>query len=284
MSQNYKVLVDKIKREGFEFEFSKYLSEGFKLGFKNAGWFTLFIVCAAIISFVIGLLTTFIPFNDYIVELVVSPGLYAGIVLFYAASFKGEIPNFALFFSGFVNNFGHLILSKILYSILSVLVLLPAGFLLSEYVDFGEFIDMFRGKNVQALQGFFLELVEDVWLLFALGSYLFFTQVILMILFLYSTNFIVQGRMNALEGLSASFHLVKKRLLYFFGLFFVLALASMALLLFTFLGVFGIILIFLGMIILMSIYVAVINAVFHNVIESKLDEDIKIQTEDILDA
>jgi uncharacterized membrane protein len=89
--------VERLATEGYQFNLSYYISEGYELFKRNAGGFILFYLIFFVINGVLGI----IPLIGTIASLVISPALTAG---FYLAAKKiknGETVEFSQFFDGF---------------------------------------------------------------------------------------------------------------------------------------------------------------------------------------
>jgi uncharacterized membrane protein len=89
--------VERLATEGYQFNLSYYISEGYELFKRNVGGFILFIL----VFFAISVVLAFIPILGSIASVVISPALTAG---FYMAAKKvknGETVEFGQFFDGF---------------------------------------------------------------------------------------------------------------------------------------------------------------------------------------
>lgn len=107
---------DSVASNGYNFQFSEYISQGIQLFKKDVANFVLFMLVLFAVNIAIGL----IPIFGALASLVIGPPLNAGIFIVANKIRKGETYSFNTFFDGFKGNlFGGLVLLGLVSSILT---------------------------------------------------------------------------------------------------------------------------------------------------------------------
>ena len=112
--------VDNIKRNGYNFELGKYISEGWSYFKDNAGLMIVFTILYSVISIVIN----FIPFLSIILSVIISTPLAVGVAYACHLADKGHSPELGHFFKGF-DHIGTLIVNQLLLFVIYLVLLLP---------------------------------------------------------------------------------------------------------------------------------------------------------------
>jgi uncharacterized membrane protein len=125
--------VERLATEGYQFNLSYYISEGYELFKRNVGGFILFIL----VFFAISLALAFIPILGSLASIIINSALIAG---FYMAAKKiknGETVEFGQFFDGFKLGapiFLVGLISQLLAGFATLLLILPGIYLAVAYI------------------------------------------------------------------------------------------------------------------------------------------------------
>lgn len=109
--------IQQIIDEGYNFDFSEYISRGFSLMGRNPGGFIGFLIVSSLIGLVIGA----VPIVGFLIGLVVNPALAIGYYVVADKLDRDEPTEFGDFFQGFSR-----VLPLFLTSLLTILVMLAA--------------------------------------------------------------------------------------------------------------------------------------------------------------
>jgi uncharacterized membrane protein len=141
---NYDAALERLIENGYEFKFNQYLNDGFELFKKNIGGFVGFYFIVFGLSFSISLVL-----GDYgsIILNVLQPALIAGAVLVANELYRGNSPDFSMFFQGF-KYFLPLMLLGIVSSLLIIvglIFLIVPGVYLAIAYSFANMFILFLG-------------------------------------------------------------------------------------------------------------------------------------------
>jgi hypothetical protein len=194
--------VQKVLSNEYDFQFGKYINDGFNIFSRNAGMFVGF----ALLYFAIALTFNNIKYLGSIASLFISPALSAGYFIVAHKVKTGEFVEFNNFFDGF-KQWSQLFLAQILTSFIALIILTP--FLVYLFMNIG-----FENLDINIEEGELPEFVTKDYIL------LFSTLILAILLgtiYIYTPIFVIFDKMDAWSAMEASRKLVMKNLLTHVG-------------------------------------------------------------------
>jgi hypothetical protein len=209
-------------------------------------------------------------------NVVLSPALGAGLILFVHHNYTSNQSDFSLIFKGFSTNFGHVVLLNILVGLITILCLIPFGISFASAFDFSRLMGIVGNDDPRAI----IEIVQ--MLLGSIGDILIgvfiSTLGIIAVTTFYclSNFFVVLGGVSAIDAMKASFGIVKRSFFKFLGFFIVLGLINAL----------GILCLGIGVLVTMPITLVATYAMVYHLVISKVESDNVGNTfnQDVLDA
>ena len=216
-------------REGYRFEMSKYIDDGWKLYTKGAGSFIGFLLLFILISIVLSVVGTIIPFASIITPFVTNT-IFAGMFIFCRQLSKGH-QEFGDFFQGF-QSFGQLALFYL------VMLLISSPMLILYFTYFFPF-DMFMGimdgsvSPDQVNEEMTYRMMENVgtygWIMLLLVIF----SIYISISYIFTLPLIVDAKLGFWRAMETSRRIVGKKFFGFLGMFILLGILGAAGILFT---------------------------------------------------
>jgi len=211
--------VDQVIASGFRFNWSDYLSQGFRTYGNEFGIYTAFTLVYVAASLVVGS----IPYVGSTIGLFVNPPLIAGFIFYGRLQRINEYREFNSFFGGFKQPFwGALITQSIASTFLMVLAaaILVLPFFYDPIVVFVSELDKIETMPQEALGEFVIGLWNtQLTCAFAIGA---LAALVITTLICMAPYFIVRRSMPFAEAIRSSVRLVSKKFLPFAALIFTL--------------------------------------------------------------
>lgn len=271
MSQ-YREIANKLSAEGYKFGLSSYLNQGWKLGLQSIGWLILY----AIIYIAIWALCRVIPFvGELAYSIVLAPILSAGVTYFLHKKHTTGESDFSTFFYGF-KDLGNLVFANFLMGLIVVVAMIPM---------FLAFLSFFGMELIQAMIGdqdpneignTGSELLSKMG---GVGITFFVTFIIvglILTLLVFTNQFVILGRLSAVDAIKASMQVAKKKVFSIFGFIIVLGLINLL----------GVLPLGLGLILTLPMTAGAFYFMFKDIVMSQIsgDHNILLSEDDILDA
>lgn len=208
-------------REGYDFDLSMYINEGWDI-FKQYGWgFFGFAFLAQLISVFLNQ----IPFIGAIIGGILGAVLTAGFFIVADKIYNQQEFEFGTFFKGF-DHIGQIILQVlVLWLFFIVLFAVIAGIgiwyaVASGLVDLSDFPGNFNYERINS--------TVDISVMVAMGLIIFGTAVYLSLAYSLSIPFILFGKLKFWDAMETSRKVVTKKFWSFFLMFFVFGLIMLA--------------------------------------------------------
>jgi uncharacterized membrane protein len=251
--------LDSVINEGYTFELGNYLNAAFNMFGKDAGNFIGYCLVSFIINFVIGL----IPFIGAIAGIFIAPALAAG-YYFYLKAGSGELAgqrSFSNFFDGFKTPYWmQLVLANLIIAIFviiaAVIVAIPLfmgvglGFI-QDLASAGQMNDPDKIQEVAAL-------IFGSKLIFSV-IFLFLAIALVMVLWIFTPQFIVFHNLSFWDAMEASRKVVMKN--YLKVLLFLIVLGVLVVL--------GAILCLVGLLVAMPVFYLALYAAFYHIFSNE---------------
>lgn len=207
---------------GPNFSIGAYFSQGWNIFKQYGGAFVGFIFLFWIAGMVIGI----IPFGSLIFSLFLSPILTAGILLVADKIRYNETPTFNDFFEGFKGDFWQLVLANLLVLVISVVVIVPA--LIPFFVGLASLIGtgaLAEEEIITNPGAFFAAFGMLAWIGFLLALII---GILVSIFLSFTLHYVLFKKIDAVEGIKASYNMVKANLGSYLGLAIVLYFFNVA--------------------------------------------------------
>ena len=218
MTENHKARIDNIIRNGYDFKFGDYISQGFEILQKELGLFILFTLVFFAISFASQLIPVIGPLaNSFIIQ----PALVVGFFIAAHHLNKGERIEFGVFFKGF-DFLGNLALVVLIMSLIMVVCFLP--FIIPAI---GSGIVQFFMDSINDPIGMQGELPPFTGAM--VGGFIisFILMVYFVISYSWAPMFVVFYKMSFWDAMESSRKLISKQWLFVFLFFFVVMIITM---------------------------------------------------------
>ena len=271
MSQ-YKEVANKLGIEGYKFELSNYISQGWKLGLQSLGWLILF----AIIYLSISIVTQLIPIiGRFAQTFILAPVLSAGVTYFlHKKSTTGE-SDFSSFFDGF-KNLGNLVVLNLLILLLFMVTMIPLLASMFSLLNM-EFFQAIANEDRVAMEAIGRNIVSSAGGV-GIGVGVFISVLLVCILMLslvFAKQFVIIGELSAVEAIKASIQVAKKKIFPLFGFMIVLVLIN----------ILGLLPLGLGLIVTIPMSAGAVYFMFKDIVISQVNSgEIILSEDDILDA
>lgn len=269
MSQ-YKEIANKLGVEGYQFELSNYISQGWKLGLKSIGWLILF----GIIYFAIWFVAQLIPFIGSIAHsIILAPALSAGVTYFLHKKHSTGESDFSSFFAGF-KNLGNLVLVNFLMGLIVLLAMIPMLISLFSLLSI-ELFQAFANQDNAAIEELGMTMLANMG---SLGIGVIISVLLmwlLVILLIFANQFVILGGLTAVDAIKSSIQVAKKKIFPIFGFMLLILLINIV----------GALPFFLGLFLTIPMTAGAMYFMFKDIVMSQaVDGEVLLTEDDILDA